>query len=84
MLYVDRIQNRGWRYGKSCHLIGDTLEELHAFAIRLGMRREWFQDKPGKPHYDLTEARRTEAVRLGAVELSNREFITKLRELRKQ
>ena len=26
------------------HLIADSKEELHEFASRLGLRREWFQD----------------------------------------
>lgn len=52
----------------SCHLTADTLEELHAFALRIGMRRSWFQDHRAAPHYDLTPGRREVAVRLGAVE----------------
>jgi len=30
--------------GRWSHLIADTEDELHAFAARLGLRREWFQD----------------------------------------
>jgi hypothetical protein len=52
----------------SCHLYADTLDELHAMAVMIGMRREWFQDKPGFPHYDLTPAKRERAVRMGAIE----------------
>lgn len=56
----------------SCHLTADTLPELHAFALRLGLRRAWFQG--GRvPHYDLTASRRTLAAHLGAVEVSARE-----------
>jgi hypothetical protein len=51
----------------SCHLSADTVEELHAFAARLGLRREWFQNHPKMPHYDLTKSRREQALRLGAV-----------------
>lgn len=29
----------------SAHLTADTLDELHAFAARLGLKREWFQDR---------------------------------------
>lgn len=49
------------------HLLADTSEELHAFASRIGMRPEWVQ-YPGTPkeHYDLTDARRADALRLGA------------------
>ena len=52
----------------SCHLTADTLEELHAFALRIGMRRSWFQEHRICPHYDLTPSRRVVAVRLGAIE----------------
>lgn len=51
----------------SCHLMADTEEELHAFAERLGLRREWYQDHPLHPHYDLVPSRRTRALELGAV-----------------
>lgn len=38
------------------HLVSDTsLQELHTFAMeKLHFHMEWFQDKPGRPHYDLT------------------------------
>ena len=49
-------------------MYADTVEELHAFARKIGLRREWFQNKPRLPHYDLNKSRREAAVRLGAVE----------------
>jgi hypothetical protein len=67
------------------HLIADSRDELHAFAERLGLRREWFQDpvingKPPRPqpgsraaegwHYDVTESKRREALQLGAKAIS--------------
>ena len=77
MVYVDPLRDNGWRLRgnrtPNCHLFADTSEELHAFAERLGMRRSWFQDDPRLPHYDLTPARRAEAVRLGAREMTRRE-----------
>ena len=53
------------------HLTATTKEELHAFAVgKLGLRRSYFQDKPnGLWHYDLTEGKRQQALRLGAVEI---------------
>ena len=77
MVYVDPMYANGWVLRgwevKNCHLIADTDEELHAFAEKLGMKRTWFQG--GKTsHYDLTQRRRDEAVRLGAVELTRREL----------
>ncbi|NTX09087.1 DUF4031 domain-containing protein [Myxococcus sp. CA040A] len=56
-----------------CHLSCDPggEEELHAFAARIGLKREWFQAPPkaSKPHYDLTPPRRAAALEAGAVEL---------------
>ena len=54
----------------------DTLEELHAMADRLGLRRSWFQSKAGKPwhdHYDLTRSRRAQAIELGAIPVTWRD-----------
>src|ERR1700692_1404659 len=53
------------------HLVADTDDELHAFAARMGMRREWFQHKEGRPHqahYDVPERARPTALGRGAVE----------------
>ena len=73
-VYVDVLRDWGWRLGPSCHLIADTNEELHIFARRLRLKREWFQKSSSGPHYDLTAAKRAKAVELGAVELDDREF----------
>lgn len=86
-VYVDRLRHRGWRLGRgvpvqSCHMIADTLEELHAMAARIGMKRAWFQPK-SFPHYDLVRSRRERAVAAGAVELDDgRDFVKKMREIR--
>lgn len=79
--YVDCLVGYGWRLGPSCHLIADSLDELHAFAASVGMKRAWFQPK-SSPHYDLTESRRKRAVQLGAIELDRAGFVAKIRELR--
>jgi hypothetical protein len=54
--------------GGSCHLTTDgPLEELHIFAARIGLKREWFQEHRVTSHYDLTPKRRVAALALGAV-----------------
>jgi len=67
------------------HLVADTDEELHAFAVRLGMRREWFQHKAGRPHqahYDVPERARQDALDLGAVAVTWRQVGRMMRERR--
>jgi len=80
-VYIDNLRNYGWRHGPSCHLIGDSVEELIEFAVGLGMKKEWFQPK-SSPHFDLNADGRKIAVENGAIELSQRDFVAKLRELR--
>jgi hypothetical protein len=64
----------------SCHLTTDgTLDDLHAFARRLGMKREWFQDHRLAPHYDLTAGRRVLALEMGAVFVPIREQVKRRR-----
>lgn len=65
MLYVDEIRTYTTKlpYKRWCHLATDeSLDELHAMAERLGLKREWFQDKPNSPHYDLVPSKRALAL----------------------
>ena len=80
-VYVDRLVDYGWRHGPSCHLIADSVDELIEFAVQMGLRPEWFQPK-SSPHFDLTAEGRAAAVSNGAIELENRAFVAKVRELR--
>ncbi len=70
-----------WRRGKWSHMTADTTDELHAFANKIGLRREWFQDNPDHPHYDVTKSRRQDAIKLGAIPLDRREYVHKVREI---
>ena len=88
MIYVDNVTDypQGMiarpvkRHGcRWCHLFGTDLEELHLFAKGIGLRKEWFQDKPGFPHYDITPVKRNMALLRGAVAKS---LINYLRERR--
>ncbi|GAB2733016.1 DUF4031 domain-containing protein [Nocardioides pakistanensis] len=70
-VYIDDYQRRA-KVGRLdatwSHLMADTTEELLAFARRLGMNPRWIQ-KAGTSleHFDVTEPKRQQALRLGAV-----------------
>lgn len=70
-VYVDEltVYPNAWGPFKrgSCHLTADTLDELHAFAQSLGLKRAWFQPHRLAPHYDLVPSKRVQALELGAV-----------------
>lgn len=78
MVYVGQMFNclpyasKTWRYKEACHLLADTVEELHATARVLKLKRSWFQSKNGVPHYDLTESMRKRAIKEGAQEIDFR------------
>jgi hypothetical protein len=64
-------RQRGHAKKSWCHMTSDTSEEeLHEFAKKLGLRREWFQGD----HYDLTEGKRAQALKLGAEEVTGEEL----------
>lgn len=90
-VYVDKLQvwpnGKGyWKGRPSCHLIADDEEELKIFAVdRLGLRLLWIQYPKNKysiVHFDLTESKRRQAIELGAIELDNKQFVDKMRQLR--
>jgi hypothetical protein len=60
-VYVDDARIR-WRGMEWSHLVADTPDELHDAAERLGLRREWAQDKGRTLHYDLPEHLRMHAI----------------------
>ncbi len=87
-VYVDRlkpsVKNKNWKYDKSCHMVADTLEELHEFAKGIKLLTSWFQNRLGMPHYDLTEGKRAEAIKAGAIEISDDQVVDRMREARKE
>jgi hypothetical protein len=69
-VYVDKlapcVTGPKWPYTHSCHLMADSVDELKAFAAKLGLKPEWFQDHATLPHFDLTAIVRAKAIAAGA------------------
>lgn len=85
-VYVDDLQacvrSEKWPYGFACHLVADSVEELHYFAGRMRLKPSWFQDQSSLPHYDLTKNFRSLAIKLGAVEIGREKFGELIRKYR--
>lgn len=81
-VYVDAVQTQfpkdshTKRWGtKWSHMWCDgDLEELHQMAESMGLKRAYFQNKKGFPHYDIIPSKRTLALKNGAVEMSLRDW----------
>ena len=70
-VYVDKAQHQLGRM-IMCHMLADTIHELHTMADRLGLPRAWYQ-ATSNPHYDLSKGKRKDAVALGCIELDRRQ-----------
>jgi hypothetical protein len=79
MLYVDRAvwPGRGRAAGRRwAHLVSDvSFAELHAFAELIGAPRRGFE----RDHYDIPESLVPVAVWLGAMPVTGREIVSRLR-----
>lgn len=92
-VYVDRANipyprsapggKKPFRQMKMCHMAADSLDELHAMADKIGMKREWFQGHTRYPHYDINLTKKTLALKEGAIEVSSKELVLILREQKK-
>lgn len=77
-VYVDDLRDYGftdWRKGQWAHMWGDDPEELHRIARIIGLRREWFQERAGFPHYDLRPNKHKAALFFGAQRKSVQEWL---------
>lgn len=87
-VYVDNMRLHakvGRLDARWSHLMADSDEELIEFAKSIGLRPEWIQepDKPYGPHFDVTESKRQQAIRMGAQEVDWRDMGKLLKKFRK-
>lgn len=79
-VYVDPLFTWG-NQGQWCHMIADTLDELHHFASQIGLKRSWVHtSSTGIVHYDLRPSKRALAIQHGAIPVSAQEFIARAKE----
>jgi len=66
------VDGRTW-----CHLWEENLDlrVLHAFARSIGLKRCWFHNRPGFPHYDVRASMIARAIRRGAVQVNVAEWL---------
>lgn len=80
----DMIAPAARRYGVEwSHLWSDDVDELHAFAERIGLQQRWFQDRPRFPHYDVVPRLRDIALSHGAERMHTGEWLKRQREAMK-
>ncbi|MCK5614861.1 DUF4031 domain-containing protein [Candidatus Pacearchaeota archaeon] len=79
-VYVDKpfAQYRGMHM---CHMMADTLDELHEMADKIGVKRKWFQPL-SSPHYDIAKSKRALAIRYGAIEADRNKIVELIRKWR--
>lgn len=74
MIYIDNalisFDNQLW-----CHMMADSLDELHGFAAYLGISSNWFHKDARYPHYDITIQTKENAICLGAMAVDRRQII---------
>ena len=85
-VYLDPIRKTTptgkWPFPTACHMWADSLDELQAFAGKLGLAPYWMHTIRGFVHYDLTELKRRQAVDLGAIEVDGRAAVKQRKEER--
>ena len=61
-------------YTDGRQLIADTLEELHSFARKSGLKETFFVDQKERPHYDVTQ-HRVRVIDNGAIYTKDERFL---------
>jgi hypothetical protein len=58
-----------------CHMVADTIAELHMFAAMIGIKPHFFHRHKTMPHYDLTAEQRQVALNFGATPIDSRALV---------
>lgn len=85
MIYIDipTWQKSGAKSRKKySHLIADSLQELHEFALKIKIKKHFFHSSAKIKHYDVAEEMFQIAVDAGAVIIDSREIVKLGREMK--
>lgn len=82
-VYVDfaRIEFKGYRW---CHMLADTLQELHEFAELINVDKRLFHRNASYPHYDITVEMRVIAIENGAIPADRKKTIECAKKLKRE
>lgn len=80
-VYVDNARLQ-FRRMVMCHMVADSVDELHEMADAIGVNRRWFQGEASYPHYDVCLSKRERAINLGAAAVPSKELIQVARRMR--
>jgi len=79
-VYVDDKQIPYGRM-KMCHCAADTKQELLDMMTKIGMSHKHIQaEDTWREHFDISKAMRTKAVKAGAVEVTSKELVYRMRD----
>lgn len=80
-IYVDRLRRYPGKMHEWAHLVSDeSMEELHAFAKRIGMKAQWFQGD----HYDVQTTMHWKAQQAGAILVDTRGMVEVIKRMRER
>ena len=57
-----------------CHMVADSIEELHEMADNINLSRRHFQSAR-LPHYDISKSKKAIAIRFGAIEVNEYKIV---------
>ena len=66
-----------------CHMVADSIEELHEMADKIGVDRRHYQGPPvsSRPHYDICKSKRKLAIQYGAIKVDSKKIVSVIKNL---
>ncbi|MFA5067638.1 MAG: DUF4031 domain-containing protein [Candidatus Izemoplasmatales bacterium] len=80
VILIDYPSKNGW-----CHLVANSIKDLHSFAKSIGVNKRYFHNNPknNKPHYDIRGKKIQKAIEFGAKQVNSKDIVTFLKKIYK-